>query len=177
MSELATSAAADALWSFAAQVYAEPGIADALLDAQNRKDIDPNFILTLLFLCRINCNLTPERLQILARSTSDLREDWLLPTRKIRQSIPKDTSQTPCLAARKLLLEAELSFERAAQHEWLKQAAAWCHPVRVIDPTNHFEEIMTWLGSPISLELSAKLCRLCQSASLTDDCEKALQSE
>ncbi len=105
-------------WFFSTEFYARPGVAPACLALQDRFGCDVNLMLFALWAARCGSALGPAEFARLDQAVEAWRGGVVEPVRRLRRSLKSDPlGAAPELAeaCRRLLLEAELGAERAAQ--------------------------------------------------------------
>lgn len=106
-------------WDFSVKVYALPGVADALLELQNRHDGDINLVLFFAWHAATGRGaLTAARILELDASVQPWRERVIKPLRAVRGLIGNETefaTLSNSRQARAKVLEAELACEQVAQ--------------------------------------------------------------
>ncbi|WP_051334298.1 TIGR02444 family protein [Bradyrhizobium sp. Ai1a-2] len=111
-------------WSFALELYAKPGIADACLQLQNECGVDVMMLLMATFAAvRRGIALTPTDIGGMDAACRDWREQIVLPLRRLRTTLKSGPAPAPNEQSEKLrssIKAAELSAERL-QNEVLAQ--------------------------------------------------------
>ena len=108
---------AEALWSFAVDVYAVPGVEAACLALQDEHGLDVPLLLTCLFLARRGAGLREEGLGPLMRLSTAWSTTVVAPLRAIRRRLKHEAvgaiDPEAAAATRKAVQAAELEAERA----------------------------------------------------------------
>lgn len=147
-----------ALWDFAVQLYAQPGVETACLRLQDEHDEDVCLLLCAVWLGWRGVICTPARCQQLREVAADWQHEVVAPLRALRRRWKVAASQDAGLAALRQRL-AEL--EQDAERELLRRLEACCAEW----PTQASGEPLTWLtrlASPTTC--AAELTRLAVAA-------------
>ena len=122
-------------WSFSLRVYALPGVADVLLELQNRYGGDINLVLFCAWHAATGRGeLLTERIRVLDDHLRPWRDSILKPLREVRHLIGNETAfvtLTHSREARARVLDAELTCEQVAQQ--LLESLAEIRPAAVTE--------------------------------------------
>jgi uncharacterized protein (TIGR02444 family) len=83
------------LWHYALSIYAEPDVAPACLVLQEHAGVDVCVLLYSLYAANMGRKMTPAMLRAVDHRVSDWRELVVLPLRKVRQNMKRETIVIP----------------------------------------------------------------------------------
>lgn len=111
-------------WAFALRIYAEPDVAAACLQLQDKAGVDVSLLLTVAFACRRGIPLSPPDISAMDAVSRPWREQIVQPLRALRIALKAGPWPAPNAATEKLrtrIKTSELRAERLA----VDQLTSW----------------------------------------------------
>lgn len=114
---------ADEFWNFSLEFYGRPGVEQACLALQNRRNADVNLLLLGVWLATQGAELAGTLLSDLDSGLAPWRNSIVTPLRQIRRQLPRFVgaiADEPRNSVKRAIKDAEQEAERAAQSKMIE---------------------------------------------------------